>query len=164
MSIMYSRISHMNIKISTFIENDSKLIDEMMIEISKEFDTPLWHINSSEVAKNIDIYWIAKIDESIVGTIGLVQLSNKSIILKRMFVKKKFRGATYKVSQTLLEYVIHWCSQNHFLHIYLGTMTQFAAAHRFYEKHGFVNIDFEALPHDFVNNPIDSIFYYLKIK
>ncbi len=43
--------------------------------------------------------------------------------------------------------------------IYLGTMSQFKAAHKFYEKNGFKKIIISNLPLSFITNPIDDVFY-----
>lgn len=38
-------------------------------------------------------------------------------------------------------------------------MNKFKAAHKFYEKNGFWQIDKTSLPIDFINNPVDDVFY-----
>jgi GNAT superfamily N-acetyltransferase len=74
-----------------------------------------------------------------------------------MFLNKKVRGQG--IAELLLEKVINWAIENRLKTIFLGTMTQFKAAQRFYEKHGFDRISLENLPNDFPLNPVDSIFY-----
>ncbi|HET8715945.1 MAG TPA: hypothetical protein VFM16_08980, partial [Holophagaceae bacterium] len=43
--------------------------------------------------------------------------------------------------------------------IWLGTLPQMTAAHRFYEKHGFARIAPEALPPAYPRMPVDTVFY-----
>jgi GNAT superfamily N-acetyltransferase len=76
-----------------------------------------------------------------------------------MFVKKEFRGKDYGIAELLLYKVIDWSNSENIAHIYLGTMNQFKAAHKFYEKHGFEKIGPSNLPSSFIKNPIDDIFY-----
>lgn len=45
----------------------------------------------------------------------------------------------------------------------LGTTTKFLAAHRFYEKKGFVEIPRETLPHAFPLMAVDIKFYLLEL-
>jgi N-acetylglutamate synthase-like GNAT family acetyltransferase len=43
--------------------------------------------------------------------------------------------------------------------IFLGTTEKFLAAHRFYEKHGFVQVDKADLPEAFLFMKVDTRFY-----
>ena len=76
-----------------------------------------------------------------------------------MFVKKEFRGKELGTAQLLLTKVYDWCSSAGISHIYLGTMSQFKAAHKFYEKNGFNRISKKDLPNGFVNSSVDDVFF-----
>jgi ribosomal protein S18 acetylase RimI-like enzyme len=43
--------------------------------------------------------------------------------------------------------------------VFLGTRPEMRAAHRFYEKNGFVRIDERDLPPAFPRMAVDSVFY-----
>jgi hypothetical protein len=43
--------------------------------------------------------------------------------------------------------------------IFLGTTAVMGAAHRFYERHGFVSIDPRELPASFLRMDVDTRFY-----
>jgi GNAT superfamily N-acetyltransferase len=45
----------------------------------------------------------------------------------------------------------------------LGTRPEMRAAHRFYERHGFVPIDAAELPAAFPRMAVDSVFYRLDL-
>jgi RimJ/RimL family protein N-acetyltransferase len=47
--------------------------------------------------------------------------------------------------------------------IWLGTTEAFLAAHRFYEKHGFVRVDPDTLPAAFPRMAVDTRFYRLNL-
>ncbi len=102
-------------------------------------------------------FWVAIDSNKVVGTIGMVKLTNENIVLKSMFVDKMYRGQG--ISNLLLETLINWVIQNKYKQIYLGTMTQFTAGQRFYEKNGFVKCNKSELPTDFTINTLDTIFY-----
>ena len=76
-----------------------------------------------------------------------------------MMVKKEYRGKRLGTSKTLLETVVLWCKENNISKIYLGTMMQFKAAQSFYINNGFKRISEEKLPKNFIQNPLDSIFF-----
>jgi ribosomal protein S18 acetylase RimI-like enzyme len=74
-----------------------------------------------------------------------------------MFVNEAFRGQG--IAKRLLDIVIKWAFDHEIEDIYLGTMTQFIAAQKFYEKHGFMKILKSDLPRNFSINPVDAAFY-----
>ncbi len=134
------------------------LINELIFEIASEFENPIFN-GSKPRLPNLDQCWVAFHKTQLIGTIGLIKVNNEFVVLKNMFVKKKFRGSEFGISNILLEKAIDWCLVNKIKSIYLGTMTQFKAAHKFYEKNGFVEISRDQLPIDFIDNPIDDVFY-----
>ncbi len=149
------------IKILPFQAEHQNEIDDMMGSIALEFSEPIFTENSK---KMIDVYlmpknkfWVATESNKVVGTIGIVKLSNENIVLKSMFVDKKYRGQG--TSHLLLDTLEKWAINNTYKHIYLGTMTQFTGGQRFYEKNGFVKCNKTELPTDFSINPLDTIFY-----
>lgn len=151
------------IKIRTYSSNNQKDIDKMLSEIANEFDIPISNQSASTTAKLIDEYWVALNDNEVIGTIGILKIENRNAILKRMFVKKTFRGRELGVSSLLMQRAFDWCKDENINYIYLGTMDQFKAAHKFYEKKGFQKISKNTLPADFINNPVDDVFYKINL-
>jgi GNAT superfamily N-acetyltransferase len=133
-------------------------IGEMINEISKEFKFSIYNGRKS-TGLSLDKYWVAFYKTEIVGTIGVLKIDSNTSILKNMFVKKGYRGKDYGISQLLLTKVFDWSIKQSASSIYLGTMNQFKAAHKFYEKNGFQKIIKSKLPLNFIQNPIDDIFY-----
>jgi N-acetylglutamate synthase-like GNAT family acetyltransferase len=136
-------------------------IDNMMASIALEFNEPIFTEKSNKI---IDVYlnsnskfWVALANDTVLGTVGVVELTNGNIMLKSMFVDKMYRG--HGISNLLLVTVIDWAIQNNYTQIYLGTMTQFTAGQRFYEKNGFRQCNKTELPTDFTINSLDTIFY-----
>lgn len=136
-------------------------IDLMMQEIAEEFIEPIMGGQKSNSVAFPDKYWVATYDGQVVGTTGLIIIKHEYGILKKMMLKKEFRGAVHNLAKLLLQTAIDESEKGQLECIYLGTMTQFKAAQSFYQKHGFQQIDEKELPTDFLRNPIDMLFYSL---
>lgn len=136
-------------------------IDTMMAGIAEEFDEPIFSKPSQPISVPAQ-YWVALYNNEVIGTVAIVT-TQEMAILKKMMLTKAFRGKGFGVSQLLLKTTVDWCRTNHFEQIYLGTMAQFKAAQSFYEKNGFIKITANALPENFINNPIDDVFYVLNL-
>lgn len=149
-------------RISQYREKEHLEINSLVEEIAKEFEEPIVSSLPSR-KRSFDKLWIAKENELLIGTIGVIRLKDKNAILKSMFVKKNFRGKDIGVSALLLQTAIDWLKYERIERIYLGTMKQFKAAQRFYIKKGFFQIDIAELPSDFINNPLDNLYYKIDL-
>lgn len=74
---------------------------------------------------------------------------------------KIFRGQG--VSNKLLDTLITWSKHKQVDTIYLGTTSQFLAAHRFYEKNNFISITKKDLPKAFPLLAVDTVFYKYEV-
>lgn len=155
-----------HIEIFPFQAHYQRDIDEFMAKIELEFSDSIFSPQSKTMTEvsslPSDTYWVAISNDKVVGTIGLSKLQNGNIVLKRLFLNADFRGQG--VSKKLLATLLDFAMANRVSNIYLGTMTQFKAAQRFYEKHEFKEIPQNELPIDFPINPVDKIFYKLELK
>jgi GNAT superfamily N-acetyltransferase len=131
---------------------------EFQIPISKEDQPDLFTIESFYQTGNGN-FWIALYHDQVVGTISLLDIGNNEVALRKMFVHKGYRGQTYKTASLLLEKALRWAQEKSLKAIYLGTTPQFLAAHRFYEKNGFVEINRTMLPQSFPVLKVDKKFY-----
>mgnify|MGYP000855138455 CR=1 FL=1 len=148
------------IKIQLVEEAHKHGITELIQKIASEFELPISNPNSIS-NPSLDNYWVALNKTEIIGTVGIIKMETSQSILKNMFVKKEYRGKDFGVSQSLLNTVFDWCNSQNIHSIYLGTMSQFKAAQKFYEKNGFEKINKNELPTSFIKNSIDDV-YYLK--
>jgi RimJ/RimL family protein N-acetyltransferase len=131
---------------------------EYQISISKEDQPDLFTIESFYQTGNGN-FWIALYQNEVVGTISFLDIGNNEVALRKMFVHKEYRGKTYKTASLLLEKALRWAQEKSIKAIYLGTTPQFLAAHRFYEKNGFVEINQTDLPQSFPVLEVDKKFY-----
>ena len=146
------------IKIRLYNKADQSEIDKMIDSIATEFKLPISISNKSN-SLLLDKYWVALDGNEIIGTVGILSIEGEFSILKNMFVKKEYRGKDTRIASLLLNKVFDWCNSQSIDTIHLGTMSQFKAAHKFYEKNGFEKISINEIPSSFITNPIDDVFY-----
>lgn len=108
-------------------------------------------------------FWGAFSDDLLLGTIGLLHIGHRAGAIRKMFVRKEYRGGEWRIAQSLFDQLRSF-SQDHLLtDLYLGTVESMAAAHRFYERNGFVRIAPELLPSWFPRMKPDTVFYHLQL-
>ncbi|KOP38188.1 N-acetyltransferase [Flavobacterium sp. WLB] len=155
------------------IENQySNVIVDLILNIQqKEFNVPITIEDQPDLLTIDDFYyasgggfWGAFIKEELVGTIALVKFSDTEAAIRKMFVKKEYRGKEFSIAQKLLETLISYCKENGINDIYLGTVSILEAALRFYEKNDFVRIEKEKLPKAFPLMAPDNVFCHLTLK
>jgi N-acetylglutamate synthase-like GNAT family acetyltransferase len=104
-------------------------------------------------------FWVALVNDTVVGTIALKDIGKGKAALRKMFVAPAWRGRERGVAHALLDTLLTWARSKSVSDVYLGTTAQFEAAHRFYEKNGFIEVPKEALPASFPIMTVDSRFY-----
>lgn len=104
-------------------------------------------------------FWLAIEENTVVGTIALIDIGHNEVALRKMFVYPDCRGRDKGVAQKLMDVVFAWCQKQHVQAIHLGTIEPFKAAHRFYERNGFHRVAKNELPATFPAMPLDTIFY-----
>ncbi|SEO67950.1 Acetyltransferase (GNAT) family protein [Flavobacterium sp. CF108] len=155
------------------IENQySNVIVDLILNIQqKEFNVPITIEDQPDLLTINDFYyasgggfWGAFINEELVGTIALVKFEYNAAAIRKMFVKKEFRGKEFSIAQKLLETLITHSKENGIDDLYLGTVSILEAALRFYEKNDFVRIEKEKLPTAFPLMAPDNVFCHLTLK
>lgn len=154
--------------IRQFVEGDETRIIDLILPIqTEEFGIPITADDQPDL-KNIRAFyckgngnfWVAVEQGSIVGTIALIDIGNSQVALRKMFVKREFRGKEQGIAQRLTDTVFEWCRQKKVTDIFLGTIEPFKAAQRFYERNGFVFVEPEKLPPNFPRMAVDNMFYH----
>ncbi len=150
----------------------SKEIIDLVLNIQqKEFNVPITIEDQPDLMQIENFYfanggnfWGAFINDELVGTIALVKFDEKAAAIRKMFVKKEFRGKEYGIAQKLLETLIAYCQKNGIEEVYLGTVSILKAALRFYERNHFEIIEKELLPSKFPLMNADNVFCFLNLK
>ncbi|MET3027952.1 GNAT family N-acetyltransferase [Flavobacterium sp. UW10123] len=151
-------------------EYENEIVDLILNIQQKEFNVPITLEDQPDLLDIQNFYFKsggtflgAFIDEKLVGTIALVKFNPEAAAIRKMFVKKEFRGKEFQIAQQLLEQLIEYSKENGIKDLYLGTVTLLQAALRFYEKNSFVTIPKETLPVDFPLMKPDNVFCHLNL-
>lgn len=108
-------------------------------------------------------FWIVVNDEDlVVGTIGFL-VKGKTGVLKKFFVHPDYRGRDKGVSTPLYDKLIETAKEKELDAIVLDTPANCHAAHRFYEKKGFVRIEKDDLPVQYDYPDRDSLLFLLEL-
>jgi GNAT superfamily N-acetyltransferase len=159
--------AEMTVEISRYEKRDQKGVIDLILPIQREeFGLPITAGDQPDL-KNIPgfyqtgsgDFWVARSGGKVVGSIGLKDIGHSQAALRKMFVAQEFRGRALGVSVRLLEVLLAQAREKGVTEIFLGTTETFLAAHRFYEKHGFVEIEKARLPEDFPLMELDTRFY-----
>jgi GNAT superfamily N-acetyltransferase len=136
--------------------------DEFGVSITVE-DQPDLRDIPGFYQKRAGNFWVALSDGEVVGTIALRDIGNHQGALRKMFVRPGYRGKEQGVARRLLEELIFSATKAGIRDLYLGTIDKFVAAHRFYEKNGFVQVSAAALPKAFPFMGVDTRFYHRRL-
>ncbi|MBV6881758.1 GNAT family N-acetyltransferase [Epilithonimonas ginsengisoli] len=137
--------------------------NEFNIAISIEDQPDLLAIEDFYIAKGGHFFG-AFLDDELVGTIALVKFDEHSGAIRKMFVKKEFRGKELNIAQKLLDVLIDHCHKTKIENLFLGTVSVLKAAQRFYERNGFEIIEKSRLPDKFPLMSADNVFYSINLK
>ncbi len=155
------------ITIQPFENQDTNQIVELILNIQQnEFQVPIT-INDQQDLLNIPSFyqklkgnfWVAKADGEVVGTIALIDCGENIGAIRKMFVKKEFRGKEHGIAQKLFDILENSARENGFTNIYLGTLERLQAAIRFYERNEFTLIEKQNLPSVFPLMAVDTHFF-----
>jgi GNAT superfamily N-acetyltransferase len=162
-------MSEVNIEIYTDI--NKKDVADLILHIQNaEFGIPITLELQPDLNEipgfyqtNSGNFWIAKIEDKIIGTISLLDIGNRKGALRKMFVDEDYRGKEFGVGQKLLNTLVDWTKHKGFTEIFLGTTEKFIAAQRFYEKNGFKEMEKQELPETFPVMEVDIKFYRISL-
>lgn len=161
----------MNSCIRPFCMDDEQQVVDLIVSIQQEeFNLPITAEDQPDLRdipnyyqKNRGNFWVALHHEDVVGTISLLDIGNGQSALRKMFVHQHYRGPEKGTARKLLKTLLDWAKSRRLREIYLGTTPYFLAAHRFYEKNGFIEISKEDLPKTFPIMEVDTKFYKFKL-
>jgi N-acetylglutamate synthase-like GNAT family acetyltransferase len=108
-------------------------------------------------------FWGALKDGELIGTIALISVGHSAGVIRKMFVKKEFRGRELAIAQQLFQTLLDHSQTKGIKDLYLGTVEKLKAACRFYERNGFNRINAEDLPSYFLRMQVDDTFYHLAL-
>ena len=144
------------------------IVDLILSIQQEEFGVPITINNQPDLQNITSFYqkgngnfWVAVDEEKVVGTIALVDIRNNQGALRKMFVRQEYRGKEKGTAVALINTLLQWAKQKQLESIFLGTIDTMKAAHRFYQKNGFVEITKGELPPQFPLMVVDNRFFML---
>ncbi|MBC9933256.1 GNAT family N-acetyltransferase [Chitinophaga qingshengii] len=148
-------------------EYSTAVIDLILPIQQQEFNVPT-DISQQQDLLNIDQFyhgtgggfWGAFDGDQLVGTIALIAYAPDGGALRKMFVRKTYRGKELGIATALLDTLLAYADKQGIRHIYLGTVNFLHAARRFYEKKGFDEVTADQLPAAFPRMAVDDVFYH----
>jgi GNAT superfamily N-acetyltransferase len=156
--------------ITPFSPEHAQGVAELIVPIQRqEFGVPVTLADQPDLDDIPGFYqadggfWVAVEDETVVGSIGLKRFGPEDGALRKMFVAQAFRGARVGTGQALLDTLLAFAREQGLGRIWLGTTPAFLAAHRFYEKNGFVRVQAADLPPTYPRMAVDTVFYRLDL-
>lgn len=150
-----------------FENQDTEQIVNLILNIQQnEFQVPITINEQQDLLEIPNFYqqkkgnfWVAKHENEVVGTIALIDCGENIGAIRKMFVKKEFRGKEHGIAQKLLDILVESAQENQITNVYLGTLERLQAAIRFYERNGFTLIEKQNLPSVFPIMPVDTHFF-----
>lgn len=149
--------------------NSAQIVDLILPIQQQEFNVPITVEKQPDLLdveaayfRNGGHFWGAITSDTsrLIGTIALISIGHHAGALRKMFVRKEYRGKEPGVAQQLMETLIDYCKKENISTVYLGTIHSMKAAHRFYERNGFMTIEKASLPEYYPNMATDNMYYY----
>jgi GNAT superfamily N-acetyltransferase len=158
------------ILVTAFSDADQQGVLDVILPIQqREFGIPITEADQPDLTDIPEFYqsgtggfWVARSNGDVVGTVGLKDIGSGQTAFK-MFVAAPFRGRELGVAGKLLDVLLAHARAKGVAEIFLGTTDKFLAAHRFYEKRSFRELQKAGLPKAFPVMAVDSKFYVLSV-
>lgn len=155
------------ITIEAFSPAHADGVVELILPIQQqEFGLPITLQDQPDLLSIPDFYqrgrggfWVALEAERVVGSIALIDIGQQRGVIRKMFVAASHRGRPHGIAQKLLDGLLAHCHANGIAVLMLGTTERYLAAHRFYERNAFLQVEPAELPEDFPRMQVDKRFY-----
>lgn len=159
------------IEIQTYTEPDREEIIALVLHCQNDGTRPwvsvddqpeLLHIKEKYIDRGGN-FWVAKENQKVVGSIGLMMCDDGLAILKKFFVYEPYRSAPHHLGRRLYETLMNFVTTHGVKRLILDTPKNTDRAHLFYEKAGFQKIKKEELPVSYDYPYDDSDFFLLTL-
>lgn len=131
-------------------------------EVSVNDQPDLLNISGEYIARGGN-FWIAKDNEKLIGSIGIMPYSSEIAVMKKFFVYEIYQGEPYHIGRKLYDALLSFAREQGYKTILLDTPHNTARAHEFYQKAGFLKVDEEDLPIQFSHPYKDCDFFMLEL-
>lgn len=159
------------ITISQFEDRYTQDVIDLVLHFQNDGTRPIVSVDDQPDLLNIvDEYidkggnfWIARDDEKLIGSIGIMPYNSEIAVLKKFFVYEQYQGEPYHIGRTLYNELLAFAKRRAFKTILLDTPRNTKRAHKFYEKAGFKKVNEEEMPIRFSHPYQDCDFFLLEL-
>lgn len=159
------------ITITQFEERYTQDVIDIVLHFQNDGTRPLVSVDDQPDLLNIvgeyinkgGNFWLAKDNERLIGTIGIMPYNDEIAVLKKFFVYEDYQGKPYHIGRKLYNELLDFAKEKGYTTILLDTPSNTERAHRFYEKAGFQKVLEEELPIQFSHPYKDCDFFLLKL-
>lgn len=129
-------------EVKEFTSSFQSRVKNLVISIHKEFGFPYdfrldYDLDNPDkyYKKEGGVFYILVDDNKLIGTVALKRLGERDAELKRLYLKKKYRGRG--LGQKLLNKALDFCRVKGIKRVVLDTNKKQVKAQKLYEKFGF---------------------------
>lgn len=159
------------ILISQFKNSYTQDVIDLVLHFQNDGSRPLVTVNDQPDLLNIEEsyiktggnFWIATVNDRLIGSIGIMPYSKEIAVLKKFFVYEDYQGEPFHLGQKLYSFLLSFAKDKGFKTIMLDTPRNTVRAHKFYEKAGFKKVGENELPLTFSHPYKDCDFFLLKL-
>ena len=127
--------------INEYKENVNTLMHNILVDEYgfQELSDEILNAQNEEYNMGNNRLWLAMENGEIIGTTGLIEVSENHAILKKVYVEESHRGKG--IAQQLLNQCLEYAKEIGYDYIYLITYDRLDRAKAFYSKNGFIPYD-----------------------
>ncbi len=104
-----------------------------------QFSENILNSENDEYIMGNNRLWVAMENGEIIGTTGIIEVSDKHALLKKIYVKESHRGKG--IAQQLLNQCLDYARNMGYDYVFLETYHRLERAKAFYSKNGFSEYD-----------------------
>lgn len=104
-------------------------------ELGKRFEPEGRHGFYNDIENEFIVFYCLISDGTVVGTVGLKKIDDKTAELKSLYLDKDLRGQGW--GSKLMQYAINFANDSGYKTIVLDSMSQYKEALKLYERFGF---------------------------
>ncbi len=159
------------IEIKRFQNSDTQEIIDLVLHCQNDGSRPLLKVDSQPYLLDIEnhffkkggYFWVAKYNNSIVGSIALLNMGNSVALMKCFFTYEEFRGYPHYLGKKLFSQFMEFVKMNKYRCVCLTTPSNTKRAHNFYLKAGFRKIPTIDMPCEIVDPYSDVDCFLLEL-
>lgn len=129
-------------KILEYMDKYKNHVNQLMHEILvneygfEQFSEGILNSQNEEYFMGNNKLWLAMENDEIIGTTGIIEISEKHALLKKIYVKESHRGKG--IAQELLNLCLDYAKEKGYDYVFLETYGRLERAKAFYSKNGFL--------------------------